>query len=175
MLSAIADGFTLHPGMIEIPGRYEPMAIAQLELLRRSKTYRPYWVRVPEGSQTVGAFGSFQYQVHLKPGSWLYGLQLTVLDVLDQPVLSMNSAVLSIQITETYSGAQLFSEHSRTQPLCNQCWFGDTSRLQFFPLAEPKVIIDPGDLDIDVCNLTDLARKWELILFTAEPYELVEA
>lgn len=173
MLNSIADGFTLHPGMIEAPGRYEPMAIAQLELLRKSRTYRPYWVRLPENYQQVPAYGSWSYQAHLKPGSWLYGLQLTVLDIVGAPVLSMNSPVLSVQITETYSGAQIFSEHSRTQPLCNQCWFGDPSRLQFFLLSEPKVVIDPGDLDVEVCNLTDLARTWQLVLFTAEPYEIV--
>lgn len=173
MLSNIADGFTLHPGMIELPGRYEPMAIAQLELIRRAKTYRPYWMLVPESSKTIGAYDNYSYQVHLKPGSWLCGLQLTVLDVLDQPELAMSGAILSVQITETFSGAQLFSEHSRTQPLCNQAWFGDASHLQFFLLSEPKVVVEPGDLDIEVCNLTDLGRKWQLMLLTAEPYEVV--
>lgn len=173
MLSSIADGFTLHPGMIETPGRYEPMAIAQLELIRKAATYRPYWVRLPEVGESVKAYGSYSYQVHLKPGSWLCGLQLTVLNVSDQPELSVNSSVLSIQITETFSGAQLFSEHSRTQPLCNQAWFGDTSRLQFFLLSEPKVVVEPGDLDVEVCNLTDLDRNWQLLLLTAEPYEVV--
>jgi hypothetical protein len=169
----ILDGFDYCFNMHEsIFGSFQSYVMEQLFAIRQAKTYRPQWIRLPEDTNPqIPAYGSYEYQMHLKPGSWIYALQFLDYDSFGNEATS--NGRMSLQITETYSGMPLLSEFEDVN-LCraSKVENGFAPRLAF--LTSPIVIPAPGDVDVEVCNLTGQPITWQLTVFTVEPYEAIE-
>ncbi len=168
------DGFVINPLVGGYPYHYEAVAAKNLRLLRQTRTYRPYWIRLPEEqSGVLAAYSTYEYQVHLKPGSWIYAFAVTLFDsITGLPTLAGDS--FSVQLTESYTGLEVFNEFADSAPFQHTLGTGD-SVYGFHLLPEPRLIVSPGDLDFEACNLSDSDRTWQIVLFTAEPYEVIDA
>lgn len=170
----IADGFACCLGIHDsIPGSFWSYALEQMALIRQARTYRPYWFRLPEDRNLqLPGYSSYEYQAHFKPGTWIWGLQFLDTDQFGNE--TGNAGRMSIQITETYSGMPLFSEFEDVNAF-RAMRQGDIRSPRIFLLTSPVVIAAPGDVDIEVCNLTGQTSYWQVVIFTAEPYDTVEA
>ena len=71
----IMDGFTLNPSIRYRPNWYYPMALGQLDILRRANTYRPKIYSLPDEFNTpIPARETREFQLRLTPGSYIWGL-----------------------------------------------------------------------------------------------------
>lgn len=170
----IADGFACCFGTHDsMPGSYWSYVLEQLAPIRQAKTYRPYWLRLPEDKDIqINGYQNYEYQAHFKPGSWIWAVQL--IDIFSG---AESDAVgrMSIQITETYSGMPLISEFEDINAFrARTAGVGDSRSPRLFVLSSPVVIPAPGDVDVEVCNLTGQTIYWQAALFAAEPYDAVE-
>lgn len=168
----IIDGFACCLGMHDsLPGSYWSYVLEQLAVIRQARTYRPYWLRLPEDKNLqIGGYQTYEYQAHFKPGSWIWAIQFLDLTGVSE---STTQGRMSMQITETYSGMPLLSEFEDGN-VFRAARNGDIWAPRLFILSSPVVIPAPGDVDVEVCNLTSQTIYWQATIFTAEPYEAIE-
>jgi len=136
MLKPIVDGFVYNIAYRPLCEQFDPVALAQMEALRRAKTYRPYWIAVPSDviNTVIPARGSFEYQAPVPYGSWLWGFSIALPFNTDTP------ATFVVQATEICSGLQLFSEYVIADVYGNRV--GGFAGINL--LSKPMVIQDPG-------------------------------
>lgn len=168
----IPDGFNYHPNFLPSQLNYSMFSLGQMELLRRAATYRPYVVQMPEDQNlTLPAYSTYEYQLHLKPGSWIYAMHGAVYNLITG-LPDSTPGRISIQLTESYSGLPLFNEPVDLATLFGH-YFGGEDEPVTVLMPEPRVMASPADLDIEVCNLTGSDYQWRLWILIAEPYDEV--
>ena len=168
----IPDGFAYHSNYLQSPLDYTTFCLGQLDLLRRAAAFRPYMVQLPDDQNLIlPAYSNWEYQMHFRPGSWLYGMVAMIYT--SGGALTTANNQISVQISESYSGLQLFSEFVDLVTVYARQSLSDEPRIILLP--EPRAIPAPGDYDIEVCNLTGSNIQWRIVLLCAEPYEEVEA
>ena len=162
MLPNIIDGFTLNAALLYLPKRFFPSALAQLDPLRRAENYRPRWFCVPDDfNQPIAAYDTLQYQLQVVPGSYLIGMNWTVLDG--------ENTDLYIQITDSCTEIPLGSDFQ------NGAAFRPSGAAQLWPriLAQPRLILEPGLVNVEIANAQSSSRQCQLLLHFAEPCQEV--
>lgn len=171
-LPGVVDAFTLNPSIRYRPGYYMPLALASLDVLRRANTWRPKLHTLPDDiNMPIPAFETLEYQVRVVPGSYLWAL---VLNQYNDAWASVNAADVWCQITDSCNGIPLFDDfisarsHSTLQNVATD------ARNAMLPhlLTQPRLILEPGLLNVELANTATVARRCQLVLFTAEPCEI---
>lgn len=154
-LKPILDGFTRNMNLRAVCHSYPWLALERLEAVRRCTQYRPRWYSVPDDTngQVIAARGSYEYQISVVPGSWLYGFSYTVPE-----------GGYSVQITEDCSGITLFSEWILPNGYTQSQFAG-------IILLQPTVILEPG-ISVEIASLNSTpsrATSLQMLLLFAEP------
>ena len=155
---AVVDGFCYNLQRPMVPSWYEPMALGQLEALRKAGGFRPRWYGVPEESSgfVIPPYNTVEQQVRITPGSWLYGYMVTP--------TALNALT---KITEGATGIPLSSDF-----LCTWNIQGDQG--QFNLLSQARLIVAPGWVNVEIANGGATPIPYQLVLLCAEPCVVVQ-
>lgn len=176
MLPNIVDGFSYNTTLEELPLRWEPMALAQLETLRRAANYRAHWYVVPDDvAHQIDPFDTFYYQVRAAGGSYLWGYRFAVMPVPNQEQAPPSPGNLLIQVTDSCTGIPLFQDFINAAGAAvnsrNAADFG--ARVNPIILTQPRLVLEPGLINVEIANRTGNSLLCQLILMLAEPCRLI--
>jgi hypothetical protein len=173
-LPSIIDVFTLNPALRPRPGYYMESAVASMDVLRRANTYRPKWYIVPDDEHsTIPAYQTLEYQLRVTPRSYVWALILNQF-ALVQPFAQMNADDVWVQITDTCNGIPFFSDFVRGRAFQTLQATATDQRNQMYPhlFTQPRLILEPGLLAVELANTAAVAIRPQLVIFTAEPCEV---
>jgi hypothetical protein len=175
-LPTIIDGFTLNPSIRFRPGYYMASALGSLDVLRRSNTYRPKWYIVPDEEHlTIPAYQTLEYQVRVTPRSYVWGMILNQFGI-NPPFanLAINADDVWCQITDSCNGIPFFSDFVRGRGFQTfQSTLPDQRNAMLpYLFSQPRLILEPGLLGVELANTAAVAIQPQLILFSAEPCEV---
>jgi hypothetical protein len=173
-LPSIIDAFTLNPAIRQRPGYYMAAALCSMDVLRRANTYRPRCYIIPdEEHATIPAYQTLEYQLRVTPRSYLWAMILNQFN-LAGPFAQINADDVWCQITDTHNGIPLFGDFVRGRAFQTLQATVTDQRNQMLPhlLTQPRLILEPGLLTIDLANTAATAIRPQLILFSAEPCEV---
>lgn len=155
---AVIDGFCYSLFRQYSAGWYEPMALGQMEPIRRAGGFRFRSYCVPEDQDVlIPAYDTVEMQVHIVPGSYLWGF------------LALVDPSLRIKITEGATGIPLSAE-----------FISGFGSIAFTPpgkpilLSQPRLIVDPGWINVEMANVLAAPSAVQLILLVAEPCTVIE-
>ncbi len=171
-LPSIIDGFTLNPSIRYRPGWYTPSALGSLDVLRRANTYRPKWYIIPDDEHaTIPAYQTLEYQFRVTPRSYVWGFILNQFSAAFAPVAATD---VWLQITDTCNGIPLFLDFASGHGFqTNQATPTDQRNAMLpYLLTQPRLILEPGLLNVELANTAAVAIRPQLLIFTAEPCEV---
>ena len=166
------DAFIYNPSIRYRPYEYMGLALAGMDVLRRANTYRPRFYTVPDDfNQPIPAYETTEHQVRVTPNSYVWGLLLNQYSLSDWSVIAAANAW--VQITDSCNGLTFFSDFPRGtlgQTLQN---VATDQRNQRHPhlLTQPRLVLEPGLLAVEIANDSSVDLRCQLIIFTAEPCE----
>ena len=162
------DGFCYDLNRLFVPCWYEPMALGQLEALRKAGLYRSRWYAVPEDPLTLGGYDTLEQQVRIVPGSYLWG------------IISSAFNQVQVRIVEGSTGIPFMSDFVDGGALgFNLANFGALPWETAHPvvMTQPRYIVSPGYVQVELANTTGLEitpERLQVILLCAEPCVVVE-
>lgn len=169
----VVDGFLNSLSQLYLPTSYRASALAQMEMLRRARGYRARWYLAPEDlEQPIPAYGQREYQVRVEPGSYVWGVSFFGIDT----ETNVAGQVVRVQVTDSCTETPFFSDYTKGAQL--QTAHGDVadnfrltvSNVPRAPvLINPRLVGQPGTLDIELYNSADESMQVQLVLFVAEP------
>lgn len=163
MLKNVVDGFSYNTMLQMLPYRYFPQALGQMDILRRAANYRPRWFVFPDDiSQPIVGFDTAYFQIEVAHGSYLWGLNWAVLngEVTD----------LLVKIVDSCTGVPLSNDVVNGGGL----HLNGTTRCSPVLLTQPRLILNPGLVDIEITNRVAASRTCQLLLHFAEPCMVLE-
>ena len=171
-LPSIIDAFTLNPAIRFRPGYYMASALGSMDVLRRANTYRPKWYVIPDDEHaTIPAYQTLEYQLRVTPRSYVWGM---ILNQYDATFVPQAATDVWCRITDTCNGIPLFSDFVSGHGFqANQATPTDQRNAMLpYLLTQPRLILEPGLLAVELANTAATAIRPQLILFTAEPCEV---
>jgi hypothetical protein len=162
----LVDGFALN---LQLPNcnQWAGFAMHQMEALRRAHSYHFHVFVAPEESTVpIAAYDTFNVQLHLPPGSWIWGITMQANTT--STLAGGGNATVMVRITDQGTQQMLFSNFA--QGFINQIPPHGAQQL----LSEPRVVIDPGILNIEIANPPDngnVAIYAQVALWCAVPIE----
>jgi hypothetical protein len=166
--SPIMDGFTYNLNIRHTAMNYYPLALDQLEVIRRANLMRPRWYVVPtDQDQPVAAYDTVQYQTSVTPGSYLWAVTVIVYDGAYNPVVGTD---ILLQVTDACSGVSLFNDFVtgsglQTEPNAPNNLGYPVPQL----LSSPRLILEPGLVSVEVANRSGSSVTAQTVLYFAEP------
>jgi len=158
------DGFSYNSNLRYLSNRFFPNALAQLDILRRAVNYRARWWVTPNSqNQSIAAFDTLFDQARVADGSYLWGWSFA-------PLGTNQATDVCIEVVDSCSGVPLFQDF-----VCGGALATDqTAGCYPVLLTQPRVILNPGLINIHISNRTANAATVQLILHFAEPCLIVE-
>jgi len=154
------DGFVYSASMLYLPTTYRASALAQMEVLRLAKGYRPRWYLIPEDSdQPVGLYSQIEFQVRVQPGAYLWAISFSTLN-LEGPLQAF------VQVTDACTETPLFSDYLMANLIEPSTGAGRRNPL----LLTPRLIGEPGLLNVEIYNSYYTNLTPQLMLLVAEPF-----
>ena len=173
-LPSIIDAFTLNPAIRYRPGYYMANALGSMDVLRRANTYRPKWYIIPDDEQsTIPAYRTLEYQLRVTPRSYVWALMCNRFGLV-APFGQIACTDVWVQITDTCNGISFFSDFVQGQAFTSLQATPTDQRNQMLPhlLTQPRLVLEPGLLAVDIANTAAVAIRPQLFIFTAEPCEV---
>jgi hypothetical protein len=176
-LPEIMDGFTLNPSIRYRPNWYFPMALGQLDILRRANTYRPKWYALPDEFNTpIPARETREFQIRLTPGSYVWGLlanQFIPLDI-RFPNYSKTQPTFCMKITDSCTGIGFWEDFVKAAAFSGEQATQGDYRNMMLPhlLTQPRLIMEPGLLAVEIANVDATDLTCQLLILAAEPCEV---
>jgi hypothetical protein len=175
----IIDGFSLNMAIRYLPYVWEAHALAQMEILRRANLFRPRWHVLPDQQNTpIAAYDTYEFQAGVLAGSYLWGIQFTQFDgSVEEPTTYTPVAPSDslIQVTEACTGIALFQDFVAGGGFS---FFRTTGRPRGeavpYLLSRPRIIMEPGLVNVEIHNRSAVPLTCQLILFFAEPCVVVK-
>lgn len=172
MLKQVVDGFSYNTMFNWLPVRYFPNALAQLDILRRAANYKPRWWCIPDDiGQPIQPYDTYYYQCEISPGSYLWGWQFASVSATDtalSPVATTASDIL-IQATDACTGVPLFQDFANG----GGCHSDFSSRMVPILLSQPRLILEPGLVNVEIANRTGNLITCQLLLMFAESCKVI--
>lgn len=166
------DGFLLNPYIFYLPYYYQSAALIQSETIRKANQLRDKLWLVPDSSgQTVAAYDTLIQQIQMMPGSWLYGMRF----ITWAAGAEVAPANFSIQITDACTGQPLWMEYVEARA-ASQFRAAFNSRLgaQPYLMLEPRLIMTPGLVNVEICNRATTPQTFQLALLVKEPCMVIQ-
>lgn len=178
----ILDGFTLSASMLLLSTTYRGSALAQMEVLRRSRGYRCRQYNIPDADDSenpIGPFSQIERQVQTLPGSYLWGIGFSAPASLNDALVQATiNGLIHIQITDACTETPIFSDYIYSYQVTSAAPAnGSQNRRNPMLLAQPALIGEPGLIDVEIYNrLVDTSTppvgqslSCQVVLFVAEP------
>jgi hypothetical protein len=178
----IPDGFTMNAGLRYLPYRFFPLALDKMDFLRQSggRFRAKAYVSPVDFRVLIPPFDRILDQVHILPGSWLWGLGFcAVIYSPPSATIPQGPQTAYVQISDPCDDSskprKLFSSDviatavsallpSLTSP----------SGLSPVLLSEPHLIGGKGEIDVEITNRGSGNLNVQLVLQVAEPCEVIE-
>lgn len=173
-LPSIIDAFTLNPAIRYRPGYYMANALGSLDVLRRANTYRPRWYIIPDDeNSTIPAYQTLEYQLRVTPRSYIWAMILNRFNLV-APFAQINSDDVWVQITDSCNGIPFFSDFVQGRGFQTLQATLTDQRNAMLPhlFTQPRLILEPGLVAVELANTAAVAIRPQLILFSAEPCEV---
>jgi hypothetical protein len=161
---AVVDGFcyNLTQSMV-LPNQYLPLAMGQLEKVRKAAGLRPKWYSVPEetGLNVIAQVGYYRAKIQVASSSYLIGISVNQ----DAALISTQ---LQVKLTEGATGIPIFHNYVDLAAISDSTFLD----VPAFYLPEPRLIVEPGWISVEITNLfggTPIAGVTWLMLLCAEP------
>jgi hypothetical protein len=165
----IMDGFTYSLSRLLLPISYSSAVLAQMETLRLAGKYQAKMFSVPTpanpSTSTVGAIPAYsqvEEQIRIDPGSYIYGWMFSI-----NGTGSGTPGVCHINVTDACTETPLSSDYI----LASLFNLQTTSTPQRGPslLAQPRLISEPGLVNVEIYNNSASAIQAQLALFCSAP------
>jgi len=154
----VVDGFSYSLNYRMLCGYYQTIMLEQIDALRRTNNYQPKYYVVPDSATTViPAFGSYEYQVQMAPGTIFWAFSFT------NP-----NGLYSFNIFDECSG-MLASDGIRGSGTSPALWEGQCI------LPTPYYVTGKGLLSVEIGSLDvvdSVAGTLQLVLICMEPVEV---
>lgn len=161
----IVDGFLYSSSLLYLPTTFRASCYVQMEVLRRARGYRSRDFLVPEDViEPVAAYSQVEYQTQMQPGSYVWGLTLSAPDDLNE--VSGSEQFLHVQITDNCTETPFFSDYCRGLNLTPVTGPGLRNPML---LTSPRIVGEPGTLNVEVYNNSANAIFCQLVIMTADP------
>lgn len=172
---AVLDGFSQNLNIRYLPYHYFAACLTQSEVLRRANLYRARWVVQPDDLNTpIPAYDTFEGQVKVVPGSYLWGFQVCEFNAAFVAVAAANTIV---QVTDACTGIPLFSDYtagSGFSPFSAAVALDARGGIAPHLLTQPRLIMEPGLLNVEIANRSVATLRCQLLLCFAEPCVVLE-
>lgn len=171
-LKQVVDGFSYNTMLMYLPERFFPNALAQLDILRRAANRRARWFVVPDDiDQPITPYDTLYYQISVAGGSYLWGYQFSSISATDSagnPVATLASDIL-VQVVDSCTGIPLFQDFANG----GGCHANFTSRAVPILLTQPRLVLEPGLVNVQIANRTGNSITCQLLLQFAEPCKVI--
>src|SRR5437868_766722 len=111
----IVDGFSYNDQLLYLPGRYFPLALQEMDSLRRAANFRTREWCVPDNFNVpIQPFDTFYYQIEVAGGSYFWGYNFAAIsatDPDDAPVATTATDLL-VQLTDSCTGVPLWQDYA---------------------------------------------------------------
>lgn len=175
----IIDGFTYSMNLLYLPNNYRSAVLAQLETIRLTGNYQmkmfaaptPVSTNVsgagPAQSNSIGlipAYGQVEQQLSIDPGSYFYGWMFNIIGN------DVDGSNFHIRVTDACTETSLSSDYILAA-LVRENPSAITSTAFRGPclLAQPRLISDPGLVNVEIYNNSPQNEYAQLTLFCATP------
>lgn len=160
----IVDGFMWNTSLLILPNQFGPDALMELEILRRAHNYRARWWCIPDDEgQPIAAFDTFQFQVEVSPGAYLWGMMFAT-------VGGAAATDLLVSVVDSCTGIPLFNDFVNAG---NMTPTGNSKMLPVI-MTKPRLILAPGLVNVEIANRANQNRTCQLLLMFAEPCRVFE-
>lgn len=173
MLKQIVDGFSYNTSLMYLQaGRYFPNALAQMDILRRAANYKARWFVVPDDiDQPIAGYDTLYYQFEVAAGSYCFGYQFKAISATDpdgDPAEVVDSDILGT-VVDSCTGIPLFMDFASGGGLHSDF----TARCLPILLTQPRLILDPGLVNVELANRTPNQITCQLLIMFAEPCKVI--
>jgi hypothetical protein len=172
LIPQVVDGFSYNTQLLYLPNRYFPNALAQMDILRRAANLRARWFVVPDDiDQPIQPYDTLYYQIAMAGGSYLYGYEFASISATAPGGGSTPTTAgdILIQAVDSCSGVPLFQDFANGGG--NHSNF--TARAAPILLTQPRLVLDPGLVNVELSNRTANTITCQLLLLTAEPCKVI--
>jgi hypothetical protein len=160
----VVDGFLNSASQLYLPTSYRASALSQMEVLRRAKGYRTRWFISPvDLDEPIPAFSQLEYQVQVQPGSYVWGIGFSA----PFAEAELVSSSIRVQVTDACTETPFFSDYTKGvqfEPVSTHPNFA-----RYPTLIMPRIVGEPGLLDVELYNSLSVSVRCQLVLFVAEP------
>lgn len=172
-LKQVVDGFSYNTMLLWLQERYFPNALAQLDVLRRAANYRTRWWCVPDDiGEPIQPFDTYYFQCEVSSGSYLWAYMwasVTATNPAGNPTETTASDLL-IQAVDACTGIPLFQDYANG----GGCSANFNSRMLPILLTQPRLILEPGLVNVEIANRTPNTINCQLLLMFAESCKLID-
>lgn len=173
MLKQVVDGFSYNTMLLWQYCRFFPNALAQLDVLRRAVNYRTRWWCIPDDiDQPIQPYDTLYFQCEVSGGSYLHSWNFAVVKALNPAgaPTEVTASDILIQVSDACTGIPLF------QDFTNGGGWHSNSSARMFPilLTQPRLILEPGLVNVEISNRTGNTITCQLLLHFAESCKLID-
>lgn len=168
----VIDGFMYNPHTRYWPNAYAPLALTNvgMEVLRRANLLRPRWYVLPDAQSTpIAAYETFENQVQVTAGSYLWGLTYIEFAVEGDVLIPSTGANGLINIVDSCTGVSMTQDYMVGRGVGSFGTAGSRNPMSPQLLSQPRIISAPGLINVEIANKSGSDLNCQLVLFTAEP------
>jgi len=156
----LSDSFTLSLSQLISPVQYRAHAIAQMEVLRRANGYQFAAFSSPTRDiKTIPAYSQIEEQWSMTPGSFIWGWNFSVSTAMAGP------GNFHVLLTDACTETALFSDYAAVGNIAG----ASTGPRWPFILANPRLISDPGKVNVEIYNNFGSVVTCQFVAFVAQP------
>lgn len=175
-LPQIVDGFSYNDQLIDLPYRSFPRMLEKLEVLRRAANFRVKEFCVPDNqSEPIQPFDTFYDQINIAGGSYFWGYNFaaisatfTSFDTETQENVTVpvdtSATDLLVQMVDSCTGIPIWQDFVN----CGAVRSNENSRCRPVIVFQPRLILEPGLVNIEISNRTPNAITCQFRLRFAE-------
>ncbi len=154
------DGFLYSTTLRMLPSQYRANALAQIEVLRRARSYKGKVYVSPDNLVLpVAAYSQVETQSRMAPGTYIWGISIYV----------SATTNVKINITDKCTEIPLFSDYVLAALFKQQTTGISSTQRSPTILAQPRLIDAPGQVNVEVYNGNAEALTVQVALYCAEP------
>lgn len=168
----VVDGFSYNPWFTWAQERFFPNALAHLDILRRASNLRTRWWVVPDDiNQPIEPYDTLYVQTSVAAGSYLWGYNFAALSATDPDGAPTEVAAtdLLIQAVDSCTGVPLFMDFA----IGGGCSSNGNSKMRPMILSVPRIILEPGLVNVEISNRTANTIRCQWLLMFAESCKLI--